>query len=329
MKAFNQSRNLIAGILAVLAVGATGHQATAAEKVNYLMPAPAILPAFAPWMLAKYLGYYKAAGYEVTFIRAKGGVDVAKQVGAGNAPIGGGIGDTPILVRANGIPVKSVALLGGGALMVLVARGDRGITSPKMLKGKTISVMSYQDTTYYALLGTLASVGLKRNDVKIIAVGPRNVPGFVIAGKADACACVPDWEIYVKGALKGKIVSMPSQNYFPSMAQAILASDETIAKRPKLVRAMVQGTLKAMKLMMRKPAQAAAAYVKAVPLHKGKEKLMTAIFRNFTRRAYAGQTTLGAMDPIQLEELQNHYLKQGIIRKKTPVKDLYTNKFVE
>ena len=48
-------------------------------------------------------------------------------------------------------------------------------------------------------------------------------------------------------------------------------------------------------------------------LHKGKEKLMTAIFRNFTRRAYAGQTTLGAMDPIQLEELQNHYLKQGII----------------
>ena len=120
--------------------------------------------------------------------------------------------------------------------MVLVARGDRGITSPKMLKGKTISVMSYQDTTYYALLGTLASVGLKRNDVKIIAVGPRNVPGFVIAGKADACACVPDWEVYVKGALKGKIVSMPSQNYFPSMAQAILASDETIAKRPKLVR---------------------------------------------------------------------------------------------
>jgi NitT/TauT family transport system substrate-binding protein len=329
MKPFNHIRNLGAGVLAVLAVGAVSHPASALEKVNYLMPAPAILPAFAPWMLAKYLGYYKAAGYDVKFIRGKGGVDVAKQVGAGNAPVGGGIGDTPILVRANGIPVRSVALLGGGALMVMVARGDRGITSPRMLKGKTVTVMSYQDTTYYALLGSLRSVGLKKSDVKIIAVGPRNVPGWVIAGKADACACVPDWEIYVKGALKGKVVSMPSQRYFPSMAQAILASDETIAKRPKLVRAMVQGTLKAMKLMMRKPAQAAAAYVKAVPLHKGKEKLMTAIFRNFTRRAYAGQTTLGAMDPIQLEELQNHYLKQGIIRKKTPVKDLYTNKFVE
>ena len=45
-----------------------------------------------------------------------GGVDVAKQIGAGNAIIGGAIGDTPIIVRANGVPVKAVAVLGAGAL---------------------------------------------------------------------------------------------------------------------------------------------------------------------------------------------------------------------
>ena len=327
MKPLRFTRILAAAALA--AAAGAGQQAAAAEKVNYLLPAPAVLPAFAPWMLAKHLGYYKAAGYDVTFVRAKGGVDVAKQVGVGNAPVGGGIGDTPILVRPNGIKVRSVGLMGGGALMVVVARGDRGITSPKMLKGKTVSVMSYQDTTYYALLGTLSAVGLKKTDVKILAVGPRNVPGFVIAGKVDACACVPDWEIYVKGALKGKVASMPSQNYFPSMAQAILASDDIIKKNPKLVRAMVQGTLKALKLMMDDPEKAAAEYVKAVPPHKGKEKLMAAIFRNFTQRTYAGQKKLGVMDPARLEKLQDFYLKQGIIRKKTPVKDLYTNQFVE
>ncbi len=329
MNIFAKTRKYAVAAAVASAVALAGGSASALEKVNYLVPAPVFLPAFAPWVLAKHLGYYKAAGYDVTFVRAQGGVDVAKQVGVGNAPVGGGIGDTPIIVRANGVPVRSAALLGGGALMVLVARADRGIKSPKDLKGKTVTVLSYQDTTYYALLGTLASVGLTKDDVKILAVGPRNVPGFVIAGKADACACVPDWEIYVKLGLKGKVVSMPSQKYFPSMAQAILTSDKMMKERPKLVKAMVQGTLKAVKFMMDHPAKAAAEYVKAVPMHKGKEKLMTAIFKNFTKRTYAGQKVLGMNDPARLEKLQDFYLKEGIIRKKTPVADLYTNAFVK
>lgn len=329
MSFFAKTRKYVAAVAVVSAIALPASGAAAVEKINYLLPAPAFLPAFAPWMLAKHLGYYKDAGYDVTFVRGKGGVDVAKQVGAGNAPVGGGLGDTPIIVRANGVPVRSAALLGGGALMVLVARADRDIKSPKDLKGKTVTVLSYQDTTYYALLGTLASVGLTKDDVKILAVGPRNVPGFVIAGKADACACVPDWEIYVKLALKGKVVSMPSKEYFPSMAQAILTSDKMIKENPKLVKAMVDGTLKAMKFMMDDPAKAAVEYVKAVPQHKGKEKLMEMIFKNFTDRTYAGQSVLGMNDPARLEKLQDFYLKQGIIRKKTPVADLYTNEFVK
>lgn len=319
----------LAGTVLALTLVFSVTAASAAEKINYLLPAPAVLPAFAPWMLAKHLGYYTDEGYDVTFVRAKGGVDVAKQVGVGNAPVGGGLGDTPIIVRPNGIPVRSVALLGGGALMVVVARGDRNITSPAMLKGKTVSVMSYQDTTYYALLGTLASAGLTKKDVKILAVGPRNVPGFVIAGKADACACVPDWEIYVKGALKNKVVSMPSQRYFPSMAQAILASDKTIKERPKLVAGIVRATLKGLKFIMDDPDKAAVAYVKAVPAHKGKEKLMAAILRNFTERTYKGQKVLGMMDGASLSKLQDNYLKMGIIRRKTPVSELYTNAFIK
>src|SRR5438309_1046223 len=92
--------------------------AVAAEKIIYLLPAPPSLPAFAPWVLAKHLGYYTEAGYDVDFVVARGGVDVAKQIGVGNAPIGGAIGDTPIIVRGNGVPVKAVGLMGGGALTV-------------------------------------------------------------------------------------------------------------------------------------------------------------------------------------------------------------------
>src|SRR5205809_1675160 len=57
----------------------------APEKVTYLFPAPPILPAFGPIQLAQGKGYFTAAGLEVSFAVGRGGVDVAKQVGAGNA----------------------------------------------------------------------------------------------------------------------------------------------------------------------------------------------------------------------------------------------------
>src|SRR6266513_3078061 len=94
--------------VAAVAVGVLTGPAIAAEKLTYLLPAPPSLPAFAPWVLAKHLGYYAEAGYDVDFVVARGGVDVAKQIGVGNAPIGGAIGDTPIIVRGNGVTVKSV-----------------------------------------------------------------------------------------------------------------------------------------------------------------------------------------------------------------------------
>jgi NitT/TauT family transport system substrate-binding protein len=94
-----------AACVAVACGGVLAGPATAAEKITYLLPAPPSLPAFAPWVLAKHLGYYSEAGYDVEFVVARGGVDVAKQIGVGNAPIGGEIGDTPIIVRGNGVPV--------------------------------------------------------------------------------------------------------------------------------------------------------------------------------------------------------------------------------
>lgn len=302
--------------------------ASAAEKITYLLPAPPSLPAFAPWVLAKHLGYYTEAGYDVDFVVARGGVDVAKQVGVGNAPIGGAIGDTPVIVRGNGVPVKSVGLMGGGALTVVVGRKDRGINKLEDLKGKKISVLSFQDTTYYALLGALASKGITKNDVNAEAVGPANVAKFVIAGTVDACACTPDWEIDVKEAVKDT-VSLPTTDYFQSMAQAILTSDKMIAERPDMVRAIVKATLRGMKYVMDDPAKAAVTYVAASPSFKGKEQLMVKILKNYTERTYKGQKELGAMDPQRLAKLQTFYKQQGFIEKELPLDELYSNAFIK
>lgn len=155
-------------------------------KVTYLLPAPPNSPAFAPWIIAKEKGYYSARDLDLTFIAAKGGVDVAKQIGAGNAMLGGAIGDTPIVVRANGIPVRAVAVLGAGGVTMIATNAGENIQSVKDLKGKTLTVMSYSDTTYYALLASLRKAGLSKTDVDIQAAGPSGVWQLFSANKAQA-----------------------------------------------------------------------------------------------------------------------------------------------
>jgi NitT/TauT family transport system substrate-binding protein len=319
--------------MAKLAIGIVGlamacAPARSAETITYLFPAPPILPAFAPIQLAKGKGYFAQAGLDVNYAVARGGVDVAKQVGAGNAPVGGIVADAPIIVRQNGVQIKMVAVFGGRGFMQLVVRADSGIEKPADLKGKTLSVMSYQDTTFYALLGLLASAGLTQDDVNIQAAGPTGVWEFVATGKSAGMAGVPDWIPPVEAAgVKVRIIQ--TEQFFPHMAQAIGASDQIIKEKPELVRKVVQSALHGMKDVMDNPEQAAADFVKFVPEWQGKEGQVKTALKYYADLVYPGQTVLGAVDPERLAKLQDFYLAKGIITKKSPLDELYTNEFVK
>lgn len=321
-------RQLLTGAAATLVLGAGASRAGAAEDITYLFPAPPILPAFGPIRLAQGKGYFKDAGLNVSFAVGRGGVDVAKQVGAGNAPVGGIVADGPIMVRGNGVPVKIVCVFGGKGFMQLVVREDSGIEKPADLKGKTITVMSYQDTTFYALLGLMASAGLTQNDVNVQQVGPVGVWQFVAEGKSQGMAGVPDWIPPVMAAgVKVRII--PTEDYFPHMAQAIAASDQTIKEKPELVRKVVHAALHGMKDIMDDPDKAAEEFVSFVPEWKGKEKGVHYAFNMYAKSVYPGQKVLGEMDVARLTKLQDFYLAKGFIQKATPVNELYTNEFLK
>src|SRR5258705_3285431 len=302
--------------------------ALAAEAITYLFPAPPSLPAFGPIRLAKGKGYFEQAGIDVNFAVGRGGVDVAKQVGARNAPLGGIVADGPIMVRQNGVPIKIVAVFGGRGFMQLVVREDSGVQKPPDLKGKTISVMSFQDTTYYALLGLLASVGLTQDDVNIQSAGPSGVWEFVATGQSGGMAGVPDWIPPVQAAgVKVKVI--PTDEFFPHMAQGIGVSDQVLKERPELVGKFVKAALRGMKDIMDDPDKAADDFVKFVPEWKGKEGAVKSAFNYYAKLVYVGQSKLGEINVERLSKLQDFYLAQNIIHKKTPVEELFTNQFIK
>src|SRR6478736_1830369 len=309
------SRRLLVASGAAFGLGALAAPAfsQAPEKITYLFPAPPVLPAFGPIQLAQGKGYFTAAGLDVSFAVGRGGVDVA---------------DGPIMVRGNGVPVKIVAVFGGKGFMQLVVREDSGIEKPADLKGKTITVMSFQDTTFYALLGLLASVGLTQNDVNIQSVGPTGVWEFVATGKSVGMAGVPDWIPPVQAAgVKVKVIQ--TDEYFPHMAQGIAASDQVIKDRPEMVRKFVKAALHGMKDMMDDPDKAADDFVRFVPEWKGKEGGVKFAFNMYAKLVYPGQKELGEVNADRLAKLQEFYVAKGFIQKATPVDELYTNAFIK
>lgn len=319
---FSQATGIALGLAMACAVQA---QPT---DVTYLLPAPPNLPAFAPWIIAKEKGYYSAQNLNMNFIAAKGGVDVAKQIGAGNAMLGGAIGDTPIVVRANGIPVRAVAILGAGGVTMIATNAHDNINSITDLKGKTVTVMSYSDTTYYALLASLRKAGLGRNDVNIQAAGPAGVWQLFSANKAQAMAGVPDWVVNVEeSGLKIKMI--PQTQIFESMAQSIIASDDAIKNHPEIVRSTVQATLQGMRDIIQDPRAAAVTFAKAVPAYAGKEATLEKIFKLYVEHVYANQRVLGQIDPARLEAVRQFYVSEGIVTQEPKLDDLYTNQFID
>lgn len=79
---------------------------------------------------------------------------------------------------------------------------------------------------------------------------------------------------------------------------------------------------------MKDPKVAAAAYVKAVPSHQGKEASIERTFELYRDRVYANQKVLGRIDEARMAAVQKFYVAEGIVRRATPVGELFTNQFV-
>jgi NitT/TauT family transport system substrate-binding protein len=191
-----------------------------------------------------------------------------------------------------------------------------------------MSVIGYQDTTYYTLLGVLGTVGLKKTDVDIQALGPTGVVQLFIHHNVQGCACLPEWIVTAEDA-GVKMNLMPSAQYVPSLAQAIVASDKIIKERPDVVRRLVQATLKAYVELRDHPVEAAKTYVAAVPAHKGKEAYFGRVYTYYSKFVWAGQKQTGVADPAVFQKVQDLYFDLGVIKQKTNVADLYTNEFAK
>lgn len=317
------------GLAMAAGLAVSGLSASAQTALTYLFPAPDFLPAFAPFQLALGKGYYAEEGLDVTFQVGQGGADVATQVAVGNAQLGGGMGDTALIVRANGLAIRGVALLGGQGITHVAWRNDRDINGIADLRGRSIGVIGFQDTTFYNLLAVLATETINRSDADIQALGPAGIIQNMIGGSIDAMSGVPEWIVAIQDAGVPLTVT-PAREFFPSQAQAIIASDAFIAENPEAVAGFVRATLRAVRDIVADPAQAAQDYVGFLPRHAENVGQIERIMQMYVSNVYAqdGDRPLGAFDPAQLQTAEDFYVANELVTARVEVADAYTNQFI-
>jgi NitT/TauT family transport system substrate-binding protein len=122
---------------------------------------------------------------------------------------------------------------------------------------------------------------------------------------------------------------IPSDEFFPHMAQGIGVSDQVLKEKPELIGRFVHAALRGMEDVMDDPSKAADDFVNFVPEWKGKEGAVKAALTYYATLVYPGQRKLGEIDVERLGKLQDFYLAKGLIQRKSPLEDLYSNEFIK
>ena len=86
-----------------------------------------------------------------------------------------------------------------------------------------------------------------------------------------------------------KVKIIPTEKFFPHMAQAIAASDDIIKQKPEMVREFVKAALRGMKDIMDNPDKAADEFMSFVPEWKGKEDQVKYAFNCMPRTSIRGR----------------------------------------
>ena len=219
---------------------------------------------FAQFYLAQQLGYYRDAGLTVTF-ENKIDPDLIPLVGQGNLDIGIADGTDVIPAVSQGIPIKYLATIYAKNPNVLIAKDGSGITTVADLKGKKIGIPGEYGSSWIMLQALLKSANLTTSDVQIVQYPDFGQAVALQQGAIDAATGFANNEPIQLQAAGLKLVILTLDNATPLPGPGLIAGTATLQKKPAALKAFLDATEKAMKVIEADPQQGVTASVAQVP----------------------------------------------------------------
>jgi NitT/TauT family transport system substrate-binding protein len=317
-------------IIVLLAIASSGCNLASQPKGEITL-AMGYIPnvQFAPYYVALDKGYYTAEGLKVTF-NFGAVTDLLKLVGTNQIQFALASGDEVITARSNGLPLVYVLTQYQRYPVVVFSLAEKGITQPANLQGKKVGLPLY-GASLVGLKAILYASKVKESDLTLMDIGYTQAAA-VSEGKVDAAVGYAVNEpIQLRAA--GKAVNvLYVADYINLVSAGMVTNEETIAKQPQLVRALVRGILKGMQDTMANPEEAMDITIKYVPEAGGANRATQLLVLQEAIKLWqpdpARGQRLGYADLAAWQESQAFLLAVGLIPKETPVEKMVTNQFL-
>ena len=220
----------------------------------------------APFYVAKDLGFYKDVGLNVNIQRGSGSADAVKFVDVGRADIGLADFVTTAVARAKGAAVKVVAQYQVNSPFTIWSRKDLGISSIKDLAGHTIGSPP-GDAQRIAFPAIAKVVGLDPNSVTWVNISPGAKVQSLASGTVDATVhFIDQLYLYQQAIGKDNLVYFRWADYGVNpYGLAIIVNEDTLTKRPDMVRRFLEATFRGVRWTIQHPDEAIKIMQKYVP----------------------------------------------------------------
>lgn len=279
--------------------------------------------------LAQANGWYREAGIDLTIVEpAAAGADSV--VASGGADFGISQAESILPARAAGARVVSIATLLPHNDSSMMALASTGITRPKDFEGKTYG--GYGGSLETELLNRLVECdGGDPSLVKHVEVGNIDYLAGMEQGRFDFVWVFEGWDALRAREIEGReITSVTFIDHLDCIPDwytpAIIASEETLAERPDLVRAFLAATARGYDAAIADPEAAANTLLAAVP------ELDEALVRasaayHATRYADEGQPW-GVQDAEVWTRFEAFLRQAGLLETEVDPATAFTNDFL-
>jgi NitT/TauT family transport system substrate-binding protein len=268
---------------------------------------------FAPFYVAQSLGYYKAAGLDVTLRHHGANEDEFGALISGKENLIFAGGDETLQARAQGQDIVYVAEVFTKYPVALIVPSDSPIQKVSDLKGHTVGIPGKFGATWIGLLALLSSAGLKQDDVNIQTVGFTQVQALVTK-KVDA----------VMGYLNNEPIQIQKQGMSvrtfdvasaqPLISNGIAGLRSTLSAHSDQVKAFIAATLKAVDYSIAHPQEAveiSKADVPGLDDPANAADALTVLKATLPLWEHTGKA--GSSDPAAWKSMADFMQAQGLI----------------
>jgi len=227
-----------------------------------------------PSFIAKYQGYFKAEGLDVSIDAGKGSADAVRKLVAGTHDLGWA--DINAIIKYNSKnpkrSIKTVMMLYEQPPFSVCVLAKSSVMTPKMLVGKSLGAPVF-DASYQLFPAFAKAVGFDHTSVKRINMDPRLREAMLLRGDVDS----------ISGHIFSTVLAVKAAGYkekdircflygnygMESYANGIAVSPAFLKKHPEAIRGFIRATIKAARDTVLKPKLAIAAVKKFQPLVDG------------------------------------------------------------